>query len=657
MKVIKCAFFILLFFCSYSYSQTNKITVQVNNVIKNISPLMTGACIEDVNHEIYGGIYSQMIFGESFQELPMHIDAAVNPEFAGLSGWLSCKASRDQHKDESEIRSWQPVKTGTSSGSFSIDSIQPFVGKQSQNINFIGGVGTIGIENRGLNRQGLYLSGKQPYEGTIYAKTNNPVQVYISLQSEDGSVTYAETAVIVTDVAWTKYNFTLTPTRSAIHARLAITLHQKGKVSLGYVFMQPGSWGRFKGLPVRKDVVDGLIKENITVLRYGGSMTLADDYRWKNMIGPREKRKPYKGIWYPFSSNGWGIIDFLDMCSVTGIVGIPDFSTGETPQDMADFVDYVNGNNNTHWGRKRITDGHKQPYHLKYIELGNEQFNNQKLTDKFKLLADAIWSRDPYIQIVFCFSDETREDTKGDLAYIKQTIDHCQKIGHQAWFDVHIFNDTEKQPDLKDFEFAESQLKSVAPDSSFRLCVFEENADNARMRRALAHANAINRLQRIKYDVPIVCAANGMQVDHQNDNDWDQGLLFFDPKHVWGQPSYYVTKMMAENYLPQVSESNFASKSDTLDVTSCRSTDGKIVTIQVVNSKSTSVNTDVQLNYYDGTATKVTVSELKANSLEDWNTVDEPNKIVPVKSEITSSNNGCNYTFAPYSFTILRFEQ
>ena len=32
------------------------------------SPYLTGSCIEDVNHEIYGGIYSQMVFGESFQE-------------------------------------------------------------------------------------------------------------------------------------------------------------------------------------------------------------------------------------------------------------------------------------------------------------------------------------------------------------------------------------------------------------------------------------------------------------------------------------------------------------------------------------------------------------------------------------------------------------
>jgi len=46
------------------------IDVRADHVLHKISPYLTGACIEDVNHEIYGGIYSQMIFGESFQEPP-----------------------------------------------------------------------------------------------------------------------------------------------------------------------------------------------------------------------------------------------------------------------------------------------------------------------------------------------------------------------------------------------------------------------------------------------------------------------------------------------------------------------------------------------------------------------------------------------------------
>src|ERR1700758_3281272 len=44
------------------------IEVRADQATRPVSRLLTGACIEDVNHEIYGGLYSQMVFGESFQE-------------------------------------------------------------------------------------------------------------------------------------------------------------------------------------------------------------------------------------------------------------------------------------------------------------------------------------------------------------------------------------------------------------------------------------------------------------------------------------------------------------------------------------------------------------------------------------------------------------
>ena len=49
-------------------AQMASISVNASQVLHTNSLYLTGACIEDVNHEIYGGLYSQMIFGESFQE-------------------------------------------------------------------------------------------------------------------------------------------------------------------------------------------------------------------------------------------------------------------------------------------------------------------------------------------------------------------------------------------------------------------------------------------------------------------------------------------------------------------------------------------------------------------------------------------------------------
>ena len=57
-----------LLLCSAAAAQEAQIIVHANQVSHRLSRYLTGACIEDVNHEIYGGLYSQMIFGESFQE-------------------------------------------------------------------------------------------------------------------------------------------------------------------------------------------------------------------------------------------------------------------------------------------------------------------------------------------------------------------------------------------------------------------------------------------------------------------------------------------------------------------------------------------------------------------------------------------------------------
>ena len=60
----------LLLVCGAAAAQEAQVVVHADQVSHRLSRYLTGACIEDVNHEIYGGLYSQMIFGESFQEPP-----------------------------------------------------------------------------------------------------------------------------------------------------------------------------------------------------------------------------------------------------------------------------------------------------------------------------------------------------------------------------------------------------------------------------------------------------------------------------------------------------------------------------------------------------------------------------------------------------------
>ena len=50
------------------YAQEGSITIDASKIENRIPSFLYGACIEDVNHEIYGGLYDQKVFGESFEE-------------------------------------------------------------------------------------------------------------------------------------------------------------------------------------------------------------------------------------------------------------------------------------------------------------------------------------------------------------------------------------------------------------------------------------------------------------------------------------------------------------------------------------------------------------------------------------------------------------
>src|SRR5262249_31002564 len=155
-------------------------------------------------------------------------------------------------------------------------------------------------ENQGLNRWGLSFVAGKPYEGYLWARAEKPVELVVALESRDGRKPYAQAALPVAGKDWRRYGFTLTPPGADPGGRFAVKLKKAGSVVLGHAFLQPGRWGRFKGLPLRRDVVEALIDQGLTVLRYGGSMVNCPEYRWKKMIGPRDTRPPYKGTWYPY---------------------------------------------------------------------------------------------------------------------------------------------------------------------------------------------------------------------------------------------------------------------------------------------------------------------------------------------------------------------
>ena len=797
------------------------IQVRADRTIAKISPFTIGACIEDVNHEIYGGLYSQMVFGESFQEPPitesppgfsafggawrvqngevvassgdgpklihqntklsdgeafveilfpdkksgnagliLRVDrpAVGADHFTGyeialypdtgtlllgrhrqnwepittvpcpvpINEWITLQVQlkgrsitvtvngqvRLQHEDNQHplvegqigLRTWQreasfrnlrvtsgdriekipfkdsppvidavsgmwrAVRRGNCQGEIALEKTG-FVGLQSQRITLKSGDGQIGVENRGLNRWGMNFVAGKPYEAIVWAKAERSAKIAMTFEGRSERRILAEAQTTVTEGDWQRLELTLTPTEADSRGNLVVSLKQPGSIVLGYVSVQPGAWGRFKGLPVRRDVSEVLIAQGLTALRYGGSMVNCPEYRWKQMIGPRERRQPYKGTWYPYSTNGWGIIDFISFCEAAGFLSIPDLSIDETPEDMADFVEYINGPADSEWGRRRVADGHPAPFGLKYIQLGNEEAVNEVYWQKFKPLVEAIWSRDPnIIPIVGDFAygkpitdpyDFPGAPSIKSLAAHKQILDFAHQHGKPVWFDVHIWNDglRDADPQIEVLGGLIDWLGKLSPGADFRVCVFEENSNNHLWRRGLAHARTVNRLQRFGEKVPIVCAANCLQPDGQNDNGWDQGLVFLSPSHVWPQSAAHVTRMMSKNNLSRCVAADSESPNDALDVTARVSDDGRVLVLQVVNSENRPVSTRLNITGYDLSGRVVKISQISGD-LGEHNQETDPDRIVPADRvwypEFDAA--GTTYVFPPQSFSILRFE-
>ena len=791
MRRISLLLIVLAASCLTAMAQV-RVDVDPGKIINHISPLLYGSGMEDVNHEVYGGIYNQRIFGESFEEgaeviritgftrydsmwhgvgdyvyptvnnasaklmmdqpetgtgkvavdlrfesvrsgtagLFLHAsNAKEGPENIkayefGLSGagnrftlWKvdggrqeigkvnlrfdpwewhrleiefrenSFKVSMDgelifvatdhespftkgqiglrtRHADASfrnltldgkdiplnresleQVSSmWTPYVSKATAYSFGLDRDDPYNGEQCQVLEN-GGQGRVGVANMGLNHWGIGLEKGKMYKGDIFAKGSGTL--WAALQDEDGTKEYAKTRVGTVSGTWKQYPFILKPNATDPKARIVVYLEGKGKVKIDQATLMNTGEDLFKGYPIRADIAKGLIDEGLTFLRYGGSMINAKEYSFKEMTGPRHRRQPYRGQWYHFSTNGFGIVEFLQVAEACGFT--PSFAVNmeEDPQTMAFMVEYLNGSAKTEGGRKRIEDGHTKPYGVKYIELGNEECifwptkeNYQHYIERFNLLADAMLKVDPTLQLV-C-SAWWRTDLKPLMEMVFKGVD-----GKAAYWDLHTTTDSFDAA-LRvdgDIDRMKSWFLEWNPDTKMRIAIFEENGATHNVERMLGHVVNQNAVRRHGDWVLTSSAANALEPYLQNDNAWNQGQVFFTPDQVWGMPPFHAQKMASSHHQDNLVETKVEGA---LDVTATVSDDGKCTVIHMVNLADHEVPVSLAVKGFEKPSSIKEVS--LSGNLKDVNSPAEPLKISPVERKL--DNLGSIFV-KPYSYTLI----
>jgi alpha-L-arabinofuranosidase len=721
-------------------AETAAIVVNPGEVIATTPREVIGVNLEDLNFQTYGGLYSQLIGGESFQE---HVDSAV----LGLTG-LKRLAVYVTEKDGrlvltggrnanaireavglASVPGGQPVVMGPppeqgvfgapgakpvlsidelpaaqraallaaaapghqvsrqwrgfatkATGRFDFERAKPFIGIQSQNLTFVSGAGEVGMENAGSNRTGINLVAGRPYEGLLRIRATGSQTVWVSLLDASGKRKLAEKPIqVVADGTYRAYPFTITPASGDARGRFAISLKGPGTVTVGYAFLQPGDWGRFKGLPVRRDLAQALLDQGVKAIRYDGSMVsgAVDQklYKWKEMIGPRDLRKPYTGAYNPYASHGFGIFDFLDFAEAAGVMAIPGVRIDETPEDMADFVEYVNGPVTTPWGARRAADGHPAPYNLRHLEFGNEHPMSAAYRDQFEKLAKAVWAKDPKMILLIANSliaPGGRESPAaaravwevgpdGSMSPQLENAVHLMRFaqanGGEIWWDQHFqafpndYQDSNSAPTIDVIPVLKASIDKLVPGNTLKIAALEENGASANLRRALVHARNLNAFFRLGSLVPAVAIANAFEASGQA-LSWDQGVTGFTPSSLFHQPTYYVDQAVSRFWAPKVVRTRVTGP---LDAQARLSEDGRQVVLMVVNEASAPVESTLRIAGTELSPAKPTeIIELTGPD-EGRNTAEHPAQVVPVSRTWENWTAVARYTFPARSVTLFRF--
>ena len=370
--------FLLFLSAQQLVAQKTNLEVDATYYLAEIAPTMYGIFFEDINFAADGGLYAELVKNRSFEfTLPK-------------MGWLEPNSNRHTYNTESGIAVVVQQTNTESNANFLQVTVNNPKGYQLINEGF----------------RGMGIKKSEVYDFSInIAKPQGITKVIAELLDEDENI-IGSTTILPDSKNWTTYEAFITASQTSEKAQLRLRFEGKGTIDLDMISLFPqNTWkNRKKGL--RKDLVELIEGLNPGFLRFPGGCivegrTLARRYQWKKTIGPIENRSSLINRWNTefnhrltpdyFQSFGIGFFEYFQLSEDLGAEPLPilgcgmacQFNTGELVpmdelgpyiQDALDLIEFANGTIDTPWGKLRHEMGHPEPFHMKYIGIGNEQW-------------------------------------------------------------------------------------------------------------------------------------------------------------------------------------------------------------------------------------------------------------------------------------------
>ena len=635
-----------------------RIIVNVAKPGVRISPTMWGVFFEDINFGADGGLYSELVKNRSF-EFPN-----------ALTGWnkLEQKDSVGDitvHRDANQPKNPQYARLR--------------VDKQGQGF---------GLSNEGFRGMGIRQNAQYRFSIQARLVKGNVKALRIELVDSKGRQ-LAQGRVEGFTNQWQIYSCILTSTATEPKAHLDIWIEGTGILDIDMVSLFPkDTWkGRENGL--RTDLIQMLADLKPGFIRFPGGcivegFDLAQRYQWKNTIGEPNQRGLIKNRWNTefkhrlttdyFQSFGLGFYEFFLLAEDIGAEPLPiincgmacQFNTGQLVpmdklppyvQDALDLIEFANGPVNSEWGSKRAQIGHPEPFNMKMIGIGNEQWGPQYI-ERYKVFAKAIKEKYPDIQLIAATGSDPTIFPNGhaEVTYLwselrKLNADIVDEHFYRDpdWFleNTGLYDSFERRgPKVFVGEYA-AQSKGVAS---------PDNRNNWQC--ALAEAAFMTGLER---NAELVVMTSYAPLFAHNDAwQWTPDLIWFDNLRVYGTPNYYVQKMFSLNRGDRLLSAEVEglpsaeSKKKTLIVSSCLDEKAGEVILKAVNVTGRMLEAAIELQGIDKIGSLGKAIILTAEKNTDENSFENPKKVHPVESSLSLSGSTFNYTFKPYSLTVLR---
>ena len=636
-------------------AQTNEMIIRTHKQGTEIQPTMYGLFFEDINYAADGGLYAELIKNRSF-EFPQ-----------SFMGWETY--GKVTLKDDGPFES------------------NPHYARLDHPGH---GHKRTGLQNEGFF--GIGVEAGKAYRFSVWARVTGEASkisvqlINYSSMGEHQPLTSEE--LVIDSKEWKKYQLLFKSPETEPKAMLRIFLESANSVDLEHISLFPvDTWnGHENGL--RKDLAQALYDIRPGVFRFpGGCIVEGTDletrYDWKKSVGPVENRALNENRWhytfphrfFPdyFQSYGLGFYEYFLLSEELGAEPLPVVNVGLACQyqnedehahvavcdldgyirDALDLIEFANGNAASEWGKVRAEMGHPEPFNLKYIAIGNEQWGEEYVV-RLKPFIEAIRKQYPEMKIIGG-SGPGSEGEQFEYLWPEMKKLHVDLVDEhfyrpESWFlkqGARYDNYDRKGPKVFAGEYAchgkgkkWNHFYTSLLEAAF-MTGMERNADIVHMATY----------------APLFAHVEGWQ--------WRPDMIWFNNLHSVKTVSYYVQQLFSMNkgthVLPLTMQGKAVSGAEGqngLFASAVWDEDQNVVIIKIVNTSEKSQ--PVRFNF-EGLKKREKLTEgrviaLKSDEPDAENTIGNPTLIVPVESEITINGHILESEMDAHTFHIYTFK-